>query len=87
MIPYSRFPKQYQRNLQFFRCASSPEKQNEFNYYEIPKHVFHFVELCWGVLVSPKLKIIGFGSHGRVQKSEDHENEGGVFPKVKWTSY
>ena len=24
----------------------------------------------------PKLKIIGFGSHGHVQKSDNHENDG-----------
>ena len=38
--------------------------------------------------MSPKLKIIGFGSHGHVRKSENHENEGfSGFPKVKSKSY
>ena len=38
--------------------------------------------------MSPEFKIIGLGSHGHVQKSENHEHEGlSGFPKVKSKSY
>ena len=46
------------------------------------------LEIFWSNLVDPKLKIIGFGGHGHVQKSENHEDEGFVaFPNVKSKSY
>ena len=38
--------------------------------------------------MSPQIKIIGFGSHGHVQKSRNHEDDGfSVFPIMKAKQY
>ena len=55
-----------------------------------PEMVWHFSGIILSVLVSPKLEIIGFGSHGHVRKSEDHEDEGfsgftKMNPKSDWS--
>ena len=55
---------------------------------EISEKTSGFPWIIWKSLVSPKFKIIGGVIHGRVPKSENHENEGcSGFPKVKSTSY
>ena len=42
----------------------------------------------WGILRSPKIEAIGFGSHGHVQKSTNPHNDGfWVSPKAKLKSY
>ena len=51
----------------------------------LPETISDFSWIVWGVLVSPKINNIGFGSHGHVQKSRNHENEGFRFlPSPNW---
>ena len=45
-------------------------QKNAFNVL----HDFH--DLFLGILVSPKIKTIGFGARGHVQKSRNHRNDG-----------
>ena len=46
----------------------------DFQNPEIHKNTIF--DLFLGVLVSPKMKIVGFGARGHVQKSRNHRNEG-----------
>ena len=60
------------------RCVghSFPFLANE---YQVSKHtllnLIVFSWIIWSVLVSPKIKIIGFGAQGHVRKSRNHRNE------------
>ena len=48
-----------------------------------PKEKFGFSGILWSNLVGPKLTTSGFGSHGHVQKPENHANHFSGFPKAK----
>ena len=79
----------YQMDIQDF---PTPAFSNVFRIFDIqdfeisPNHMFEkwfgISWIIWSHLVSPKLNIIGFGSHGHLQKSEKHEKDRfSVYPK------
>ena len=68
-------------------------KHCEFPHFTISQNIFFEIGsggscIVCSHLLSPKIKVIGFGSHGRVKKCENHEHDGfSVVPKVKSKSY
>ena len=89
LIPYPRFSRFYLTDLHHF---AAPVFSNVDTFWwgstilKCPKiiflkHVLFFYGLCLGILVSPKIHIVGFGAWQRVQKVRNHRNEGfGVLP-------
>ena len=79
----------YNTNLRELSVPSSCKISQtiDVQYFEIPSVFGNDLGLflyVWHNLVYPKLKVIGFGSHGHVQSSETHEHErASDFPQVK----
>ena len=90
LIPYSRFSRNLKVDLYDCGCPSFPFcSKTNFKTLRFISLIFikMMLDLSWifrGILGSPKIEIIGFGSYGHVQKSRNHENEGfSVSPRSK----
>ena len=70
LIPYARFNKKSQTDLQDLSGTAVSDFFLVFQDVTISDH-----NTFQSIVVSPKLKLIGFGSHAHVPKSENHEHE------------
>ena len=62
-------------------CGTHNSKQKQKNSSQVSKNYMFEKELVfswiiWSVLVSPKIKINGFGAQGHARKCRNHRNEG-----------
>ena len=95
LIPCPRFSRFYNTNRRDFRPRFSHISQlSDFRHFGISEknNSGKGFGICswiiWSILVFPRIAIIGFGNHGHVRKSRNHEDEGfSVSPIIKSTSY
>ena len=93
--PILKTLKTYKTDLQDFRSTPFPNlsiismfKVLNFPQKPIRNRFRNCSWIIWSGLVVPKLKIIGFGSHGHVRQVQKHENEGFLgFPIMNFKSY
>ena len=83
LIPYPRFSRTYWTYLRNFLAPvfSIKIRMPGLQKIRFPniiclKTIRDVSWIIWSILVSPKMNNIGFGSHGHVRKSPNHENEG-----------
>ena len=83
VIPYPRFPIICTTDLHdvsvpvfsnIFKNTWFPTFEG-FRYYYCSKMIWIFLDYLRS-LVSPKIRIVGLGSHGHVRKCRNHDNEG-----------